>query len=453
MNIILLFIIVLGGLIFFHELGHFLVARLFGVGVDRFSLGFGPRLIGKTVGRTDYRISLIPLGGYVKMVGEEPDSSLEPDDLPLSFTHKHVAKRALIVAAGPLFNILLAVIILSMLFFFTGLTSIRPIVRSVDEGGPGWEAGVRESDVIKEINGKSIASWYAIENILADSEGQTLTIVVERQGTKLSLDVTPQKENAKNIFGDDVDYYQIGMSGIAEAGAMVEKVDADMPADKAGVKAGDKITAIDGKPVERWETMYEIVSSSKGRPLVFTILRGNDTQELTIQPVVVQDKDLLGAKQNVYRIGIHRAFAPIPKQDRTTVTFGPVESIHLGIERSWSITVVSIKFFAKMIQGKVPLDNIGGPIRIAQMAQQQANEGMMQLFSFVAFISIQLAIINLLPIPVLDGGHLLFYIIEGIQRKPVSLRLRETAQQIGVFLLLLLMILVFYNDITAIWFK
>lgn len=453
MDSILIFIIVLGVLIFFHELGHFLVARLFGVGVERFSLGFGPRLFGKTVGRTDYRVSLIPLGGYVKMVGEEPDSPIDPQDKPLSFTHKHVAKRAMIVAAGPLFNVLLAIIILSFLFFFIGFPSIRPIVRNVEESGPGWEAGIREGDLIKAIDGETVSSWYEIEKKISDSAGQPLKILLERQDEKRRVTVVPQKEIVKDIFGDDVDYYQLGLSGIDEAGAMVKKVDEGMPAEKAGLEAGDRIVAIDGQKIERWETMHEMISSSKGRPMRFTIQRGQDTLDLTIEPVVVQDKDVLGAKQSVYRIGIHRAFAPIPENDQTTVRFNPVEAVMMGIERSWFITVMSGKFFSKMVQGKVPLETIGGPIRIAQMARQQANEGMMQLFFFVASISIQLAVLNLLPIPVLDGGHLLFYFIEAIQRKPVSTRLRETAQQIGIFILILLMILVFYNDITTTWFK
>ena len=453
MNSILIFIIVLGILIFFHELGHFLVARSFGVGVEKFSLGFGPRLFGRTIGRTDYRVSLIPLGGYVKMIGDEPDAELPPEDLPLSFTHKHVAKRALIVAAGPLFNVLLAVLIFIVVLFFTGLPSIRPYIRSVEPGSPAAKSGLQDNDLVTDIDKKPITSWRDIDGILADSDGKPLHLYVKRQGEIIEKTVKPEKVNAKNLFGDDISYYDIGISGFAELQAVVDEVMDGMPAQKAGLKKGDQIIAIDGQPIDRWERMQEIVSQSKGNSLTFRVRRGEQTFETRIKPEMVQEKNILGVKYKAYRIGIRAPNMSVPQQDQMTIRLNPVQAVGQGLIRTWDMAKMTVYFFGKLFQGKVPMESIGGPIRIAQMARKEADQGLVSLLNFIAIISVNLAILNLLPIPVLDGGHLLFYGIEAVMRRPVNTRTRETAQQIGIFLLLLLMIFVFYNDITLTWFK
>jgi len=342
------FVIVLGVLIFFHELGHFLVARLFGVGVEKFSLGFGPRLVGKTVGMTDYRISLIPLGGYVKMVGEEPDAEIEPYLIPKSFTHKGVFKRFLIVAAGPLFNLLLAVIIFFLVFQFSGTFVLRPLVGEVDTPSPAARAGLQKDDLIVAIDGKPVTSWEEMAAQIAESGGQSLAVEVERAGQRKTLDLQPELKTTQNLFGEDVQRYIIGIRS-----------------------AGDVI----------------------------------------------------------------------PQQ----VSF--VDAVQMSFARTWEITELTVLSVVKLIQGKLPATTLGGPIKIAQMAGAQAREGMMNLMVFTAVISINLGILNFLPIPVLDGGHLLFFTIEMISRRPVSIKVREIAQQFGIFLLILLMIFVIYNDI------
>ncbi len=342
------FIIVLGILIFFHELGHFLVARLFGVGVEKFSLGFGPRIVGKTVGMTDYRISLIPLGGYVKMVGEEPDSEIEPYLIPKSFTHKSVIKRFLIVAAGPFFNLLLAVIIFFLVFQISGTYVLRPLVGEVDTPSPAARAGLQKDDLIVGINGKAVTSWEEMAAQIAESGGRPLAVVVDRAGQRLTLDLRPELTTTQNLFGEDVQRYVIGIRS-----------------------AGDVI----------------------------------------------------------------------PKK----LSF--VDAVQMSFARTWEITKLTVLSVVKLIQGKLPATTLGGPIKIAQMAGAQAKEGMMNLMVFTAVISINLGILNFLPIPVLDGGHLLFFTIEMISRRPVSIKVREIAQQFGIFLLILLMIFVIYNDI------
>lgn len=345
------FVIVLGVLIFFHELGHFLVARLFGVGVEKFSLGFGPRIFGKTVGITDYRISAFPLGGYVKMVGEEPDAEIDPADIPISFTHKHVFKRILIVAAGPIFNLLLAVLIFFVLLWYSGIPMLKSTVGEVSE---------------------------------------------------------------------------------------------DSPAFAAKLQKGDHIIAIDGKPVEFWDEMAAKIVASEGKPLLFTIKRGDEQFTVSIKPQQISHKDLFGEDVNRYIIGVAAA------EDVYQKKLNLFEAGKESVLQTYFYTNITIKSIFKMLQGKLSAEkNLGGPIKIAELAGKQAQQGAAQLFWFIAALSINLAIINFFPIPVLDGGHLLFFLIEAIIGRPVNLRMREIAQHAGVFLLIILMIFVFYIDISS----
>ena len=351
---ILSFIIVLGVLIFFHEFGHFLVARFFGVGVEKFSLGFGPRLLGKKIGLTDYRISAIPLGGYVKMVGEEPDAEISPEEIPFSFTHKHVAKRMMIVAAGPFFNILLAVIIFFGIFFFSGTFVLKPSVGSVKPGSPAFTAGLEKGDLITAINAIEINDWGEMAEIINTSKGQNLKLTVRRGDSSRNFSLAPEKVTTKNIFGEDIQRYIIGITASGE-------------------------------------------TYSKEMSLL-------------------------------------QAFSE-------------------SMVQTYRVSELMVVIIAKLITGDISTDTLGGPIMIAQMAGDSAKAGVGSLISFIALISINLAIINLLPIPILDGGHLLFFSIEAIKGRPVSIKIREIAQQVGMFILILLMILVFYNDITRIFFS
>ena len=349
---ILAFIVVLGILIFFHELGHFLVARLFGVGVEKFSLGFGPRITGWKKGITDYRISAVPLGGYVKMVGDDPTSEMDPQDIHLSFTHKHVLKRLLIVAAGPFFNLLLAVLIFLAIYLVSGTYILKPTVGEVQENSPAAAAGLQTGDIIRAIEDQAIASWEEMADGIGQSRGQALTFLIERAGELLSFEIAPEVKITKNPFGEDVERYIIGIAS-----------------------AGD----------------IENLKMGFGQAVVESI-------------------------RQTYKI---------------------VE-----------LTVVSV---GKIIQGSVSAKEIGGPIMIAQMAGQQAKAGVLNFLFLIALISVNLAILNLLPIPVLDGGHILFYIIELIIGRPVNTRMREMAQQAGIFILIMLMVFVFYNDIARIF--
>lgn len=347
-------VIVLGVLIFFHELGHFLVARLFGVGVEKFSLGFGPRIFGRKIGMTDYRLSAVPLGGYVKMVGEEPDAEIDPADIPFSFTHKPVSKRILIVAAGPLFNILLAAIIFYVIFQFSGLYILNPSVGKVQE---------------------------------------------------------------------------------------------NRPAQAAGLQSGDRIVAIDNVAVESWEEMSELISASGGRRLSLTVRRGTSELVFDVQPVLTASKNIFGEEIQRYVIGIAAS------GDGFNRELNAFEALRESLIQTCRITRLTIVSIVKIIRGSISPKTLGGPIMIAEMAGQQAKAGAGNLVFFIALLSINLAVLNFLPIPVLDGGHLFFFLIELIIGRPVNTRMREIAQQVGLFVLILLMVYVFYNDITRILFS
>ena len=229
---IIAFVIVLGVLIFFHELGHFLIARLFGVGVEKFSLGFGPKLFGKTIGETEYRISAIPLGGYVKMVGEEPGSEIEPADLPRSFTHKKIYQKMLIVAAGPFFNLLLAVLIFFALFSFSGVYDLKPSFGDVSKGTPAEAQGLKKGDLVLSIDQKKVGTWDEMAQIISDSGGRSLRFSLARGDSVIDIDVTPKLDTTQDLFGEDVQRYMIGVANggdyvareIGVGGALIESV-------------------------------------------------------------------------------------------------------------------------------------------------------------------------------------------------------------------------------------
>ncbi len=446
------FIIVLGVLIFFHEFGHFLIARLFGVGVEKFSLGFGPRLIGKKIGITDYRLSAIPLGGYVKMVGEEPDAEIDPADLPLSFTHKPVVQRMLIVAAGPVFNILLAILIFFVSFSITGIDDIKPVIRQVQKDSVAQKAGLQAQDRIVSIDDTGVDAWYDINEALADSQGKTLRLGVVRNDALLNIDVKPELKQGIDLLGDSISYYDLGISALPELKAIIGDLSAGFPAEKADLKKGDQIIAINGIPIDSWRQMQSIISSSGGAELTISIRREGDVFKVNLTPQFVEHKNHLGQVEKRYLIGISNRPMNIPEADLVTKRLNPFKAAVESLKRTYSICALMIRSVVKMIDGSIPKENLGGPIMIAKMAGDQAKQGIDKLIQFIAFISINLAIINLLPIPVLDGGHLLFFAIEGIKGRPVNLKVREVAQQVGLFILISLMILVFYNDITRFFF-
>lgn len=440
-------IIVLGVLIFFHELGHFLAARWLGVGIEKFSLGFGPRLFGKKIGITDYRLSAIPLGGYVKMVGEEPDAEIDPADIPISFTHKHVFKRILIVAAGPFFNFLLAVLIYFCFFQIVGITSLKPFIREVHKDSIAQKTGLKKGDLITGVNDTLIESWDDINKSIKESKGQNLAISVRRGENAFIVNIIPELKTAYDFFGGEIERYDIGIAGIPVIKPLVGKVEEGSPAHKGGLKKGDLITVINGNPVETWLEMARIIADSKGETLAVSVSRGESVYTLTIKPESVSRTDnITGEKVKRYMIGI-AASSAVTEDDIITRKLNPFKAFLESLNQTYQITKLTVIVVGKIFSGDVSTKTLGGPIMIAQMAGEQARAGIDKLISFIALISINLAILNILPIPVLDGGHLLFFFIEAAIGRPVNIRVREIAQQAGIFVLMMLMIFVFYNDI------
>jgi regulator of sigma E protease len=342
-------IAVLGILIVVHEFGHFIVAKKSGVGILKFSVGFGPKLFGRTYNGTEYVLSAIPLGGFVKMVGEDPDSE-EPVDEAISFSHQPLWKRCAIVLAGPTFNLLFAFVAFSCMFYLYGrpVPEEGAVVGMVQEGKPAATAGFQNGDTIVSIDGSSIETWEALSEAIRGSGGKALTVEVMRDGAAKTLSVTPEKQEPRDVFG-------------------------------------------------------EVTGPS------------------------------------YYAIGIGHATARQP--------VGMFQAVSEGLTHTvWWITTIAISVY-KMVCGHIPAEEIGGPILIVQAAGAQAQVGLEALVNFMSVISINLGILNLLPIPVLDGGHLLFFLIEGVMRRPLDLRQREMAQQVGLVILIGLMAFAFYNDI------
>jgi regulator of sigma E protease len=340
-------IILLGVLIFAHEFGHFIVAKKSGVGVLKFSLGFGPKIFGKKIGETEYLLSAFPLGGYVKLLGESDVEGLSEEDQKRSFSRQPAFKRIMIVAAGPAFNFLLAIVIFSIVYM-VGIPTLTSEIGTVQEDSVAYHAGLKQGDVIIDIDGLQISRWSSLAETISTSEGRTLKISFNRNGVRQELTVKPKLLKSKNIFGEEVDSYKLGIS----------------PAPKT--------------VIER---------------------------------------------------------------------LNPLEAGWASLKQTWMISKLTLVSLVKIVEGVVSPKTLGGPILIAQMAGTQAREGVIPFILFMALLSINLAVLNLLPIPVLDGGHLLFYLIEIVKGSEVSVKWREMASQVGFVLLIILMIFVFIMDI------
>jgi regulator of sigma E protease len=341
------FVIFLGVLIFVHELGHFLACKAIGVTVTKFSLGFGPRVIGKKIGNTDYRISAIPLGGYVRMLGDDPSEKTSAKERPFSFLTQANWKKAVIVGAGPVFNLIFAVLVLWVVFM-AGVLVVDPVLGELK---PGY------------------------------------------------------------------------------------------PAEMAGMKPGDRIVEVNGRPVTEWESMAEAIKGSDGNEIVFKVIRNGTEMVFRVKPIFEEGLSDIMTPEKKYMVGI------TPSGEFHSERLGPLAAMVEGMRETGRLIYLTFLVIGKMFTGEVALNTIGGPILIAKVAGEAARLGIMPYLHFMALISINLAILNLLPVPVLDGGHLLFFTIEGIIRRPISLRVKEIALQIGLGLLILLMILAFYFDI------
>lgn len=351
MNSLLSFLLVLGILIFVHELGHFLFAKLFKVRVLKFSLGFGKKLIGTQWGETEYLISAFPLGGYVKMYGEQPGEEIAETEEAVSFSHKSVGQRFWIVFGGPLFNLLFAVLVFGLMFVVAGRPELVDSTKigEVGSGSAAEQAGLLQGDTVLTIDGTAMTSWEQVSASIRNSGGKEIQLLIRRGSQELLLAARPVRDTVKNIFGEPTEErYLLGMS---------------------------------------------------------------------------RAEDIVYKKISLF------------------------ESVRLALEHTWSMIVLTVMGLVKMLQRVIPASELGGPIRIAELAGQQLEAGWINLIHFTGLLSVNLGILNLLPIPILDGGHLVFLSIEALRRKPLGETVMMQAQQVGMALLGTLMVFVFYNDI------
>jgi regulator of sigma E protease len=416
-------VVVLGALIFFHELGHFLVAKRAKVGVLKFSLGFGPKIVGVKRGETEYLLSALPLGGYVKMIGEDPgDESPEATDPARSFSKKSVGTRSLIILAGPLANFILPVLIFWGIFMFVGQSYLLPVAGSPEKDSPAAKAGLLVGDRVQAIDGQPIGRWDEFETALRTSSGRALTLTIARDGRATDVQVEPRVQKTRDLFGQDVEVWDLGLRPLVST--RIGQVLPNQVAQQAGIRGGDRVLAVNGNSVGEWDQLAKIIHG----------------QEVQVTPRSTKQQGPAG-EEEIGLIGI----GPAPETQLRRLN--PFSAAWAGVTKTVDLSVLVVTGFVKLIQAKISPKTIGGPILIAQMAGEVAQRGMIELLSFTALLSINLAILNLLPIPILDGGHLLFSLIEWLRGKPVSLKKREMAQQVGMVLLIGLMVFAFYNDI------
>jgi regulator of sigma E protease len=347
-------IIVLGILVFVHELGHFLLAKSLNVGVLTFSLGFGPKILWKKKGETQYQISAVPLGGYVKLIGENPEEEVKEEDRSRSFSFQPIWKRTLIISAGPFFNFFLAALLFTLVNLLVGIPSSPiPKIGDVTAGFPAQEAGLRKGDLILSIDGEDISTWEELSKIIRSSEGKELLLKVNREHEVVDIKVTPKPTTQKNLFGEEIKIFLIGIT---------------------------------------------------------------------------------------------------PAEEVTLTKVNPFLAVGTGFLQTWNGIKLTIIGIVKLIQRVVPAKEIGSPIMIAKLAGEQAKKGILSLALFTAIISINLGIINLFPIPILDGGHFLFLALEAVLRRPISIKKMEIAQQVGLVFIILLMLFAIRNDVIRYFF-
>jgi regulator of sigma E protease len=421
------FLIVIGILVFVHEFGHFIMAKRAGVRVEKFSLGMGPKLIGYKKGDTEYIISALPLGGYVKMAGENPDE--EPTGSPDEFQSKTVWQRAKIAATGPLTNILLAFIVMPFVFMIGTYSEGPARVGYVEKGSPAEQAGFMAGDVIEEINGRHINDWVKALSLIAVNPDTDVTVTVDRQGEKKTFTLRPATATE----------LKIGTSGLVpDMPAEIGRLRPGLPAEKADFKIHDKIIAVDGKTIYHWNQFSTLVKESKGEKLTLTIERDGVRMEKSVTPVEDGGRFVIGVE---------------PVINLVFKKYGFFQSVRLGFDKTLEAIDLTVITLRKLLTFNLSIKTLGGPVMIAQMSGQAAAAGLSTFLSLLAMISISLGILNLLPIPVLDGGLILFLVIEAIRKKPLSRRTMEIAQSIGAAVLITLIAVVSYNDIMRMFFS
>jgi len=441
---IIYFIITLGLLVFIHEFGHFIAAKKQGIGVEKFSLGFGPKLFGFRRGETEYMASALPFGGYVKLMGEDPNNAEENAKIPpeKNYSARPVWQKMIVVFAGPAMNLLLALVIMPVVFMVGRMEpkylEEKPVLVGVRAGSAGEKVGLLKGDRILELDGKAVGDWRELLDTVVLSANKDVVLKLDRGGQILTREakVEESKETKAGTLGIEPSYF-IGNDPV------VDEVSPGGAADKGGLKAGDRVVAIDQQPVETWTDMTDKVEMAQGKVLAVTVDRGGEQKTFSLSPTYDDGlkKWLLGIRKDAAQ---HSEGFILKKY-----------SLSQAIQHGWYENVKLVGMTLSVLKRLVTLDlsykALGGPIRIAQASAMAAKAGYSDFLFFLAFLSIQLGVLNLLPIPVLDGGHFLFFAVEGVLRRPVSSKVRGIAEQAFFFILISLMLLVTLNDVDSVW--
>jgi len=439
------FVVALGVLIVVHELGHYLVARWCGVKVLRFSVGFGRALATRRFGpdRTEWIIAAVPLGGYVKML-DEREGPVAPEDLPRAFNRQGVWRRFAIVLAGPVANFLLAIVLYWGLFM-GGVQEAKPIIAAPDPGTVAARAGLLRGDTIRAINGAAVTSWQEVR-------WHVLQLALDRKDARLEVQGPSGALDWRTLDLAQVKTHEVEGDLLSRLGLRLFRPDVPPTigqvvsggvAERAGLLARDRVLAIDGQTIATWEALVAKVRGSPARALLLDVDRAGTRLRFEVTPEPVS----LGA-ETIGRIGAGPYVDPgAMSAYLVEVRYGPGESLVRALARTWEMSVFSLRMLGKMIIGEVSWRNLSGPVTIADYAGQSAQLGLLPYLAFLALISISLGVLNLLPIPLLDGGHLMYYTIEVLKGSPVSERVMELGQRAGLVVLLFLMAFAFYNDI------
>ncbi|UKA26746.1 sigma E protease regulator RseP [Photobacterium damselae subsp. damselae] len=439
------FLLALGILIAVHEFGHFWVARRCGVYVERFSIGFG-KAIWQRKGKdgTEYTLAMIPLGGYVKMLDERVEAVPE-HQRHMAFNNKKLWQRSAIVAAGPFANFVFAVFAYWVVYLI-GVPAVKPVIGEVAPQSIAAQGGIAPGMELKSISGIETPDWESVNMAMISHIGDkqmavTLTEPHSNVDVKRTLNLTdwsydPERENVLTTLGltSYTPAITLVISQLVDNGAAIN----------AGFQLNDKIIAVDGEPIKRWQTFADLVRENPGKTLNVEVLRDNAPLTLALTPAIKDLKD--GSK--VGYVGIAPKVDAWPEDYRINLQFGPLESVAKATEKTWQLVTLTFDMVTKLVTGDVAIKNLSGPISIAKGAGMTADFGLVYFLGFLALISVNLGIVNLLPLPVLDGGHLMFFAIEAVTRRPVSEKIQDIGYRVGSAILVALMAIALFNDFT-----
>ncbi|MBZ0115197.1 MAG: RIP metalloprotease RseP [Thermoanaerobaculia bacterium] len=419
--IVFAFVFALGPIVFIHEAGHYLVAKFFDVRILTFSLGFGHRVFGFQRGETEYRVSWIPLGGYVRMGGEEPGEISED---PRDFQNKPRWQRILVYLAGPIANAVLAVVLIALVFMggldVPNLDSIPPLVGTVVEGSPAERAGILPGDEVVEIDGKEVDSWQDVAMTVMESPGRAIPWISERDGRRMTFELVP----------DTVSKYEFGDAGVyPRILPRISLVQAESPAAAAGFVVGDEIRAVDGRGLGSPGDFVDYIEAHAGDPVEVEVLRQQEKVLVIVTPGLVDGVGRIGVGLTVSR------------------KLGPMDAFRESVRYNWNVIEQTVSLVGKLFRGRVkPQSALSGPIEIASMSGEAARQGPSSFFHLMGLLSISIGFLNLFPIPILDGGQILVLLVESVMRRDLSMRLKEAVNMVGLVLVVLLMAFVLFVD-------